>query len=83
MGGKHPEILWAIRTTPTIANGESPFTLTFGANVVVPAKILIPSPRVEGYDPATNEGLNLDHELVKERREIACICNIQNKKEIT
>ncbi|XP_077215762.1 uncharacterized protein LOC143850388 [Tasmannia lanceolata] len=40
-------VLWAYRTTPRTATGESPFSLTFGVEAVIPIEIGIPSPCVE------------------------------------
>ena len=38
-------ILWAYRTIPRRSNGESPFSLTFGAEAVIPAEIGVPTLR--------------------------------------
>ena len=35
-------VLWAYRTTPRIANGETPFSLVYGMEAVVPAELSVP-----------------------------------------
>lgn len=36
-------VLWGYRTTPRTATGESPFSLTYGTEAVLPVKIGMPS----------------------------------------
>ncbi|XP_061998892.1 uncharacterized protein LOC133716187 [Rosa rugosa] len=80
---KLPEVLWAIRTTPTESNGESPFCLSFGTEAVIPVEQEVHSERVACFDPLTNsEGLNLNSDLLEERRERANLRNINNKQRI-
>lgn len=78
-----PGVLWAYRTTPHSATGETPFALAFGVEAVVPAEVGIPSLRrimAPGDEEANEENLlhQLDH--VGERREQASthIANYQN-----
>ncbi|XP_022150862.1 uncharacterized protein LOC111018909 [Momordica charantia] len=42
-----PEVLWSYRTTPRESTGETPFSLAFGSEAVVPVEIGIPTDRVE------------------------------------
>ncbi|XP_021767548.1 uncharacterized protein LOC110731941 [Chenopodium quinoa] len=49
------EVLWGNRTTKKESTGKSPFTLACGANVVVLVKVLIPSLRIEHYEPQGNQ----------------------------
>ena len=42
-----PTVLWAYRTTPRKATGESPFSLVYGAEAVIPAEVSMPSLRTE------------------------------------
>ncbi|XP_062006098.1 uncharacterized protein LOC133723302 [Rosa rugosa] len=80
---KLPEVLWAIRTTPTEANGESPFCMSFGSEAVIPVEQEVQTDRVACFDALTNsEGLNLDSDLLEERRERAHLRNINNKQHI-
>ena len=34
-----PNVLWAYRTTPRRSTGETPFSLTYEAEVVIPADV--------------------------------------------
>ncbi|CAL8174574.1 unnamed protein product [Prunus armeniaca] len=52
---KLPEALWAIRTSYRTATGETPFSMAFGSEAVVPVEIGEPSYRTEGSDPALSE----------------------------
>ncbi|XP_024178094.1 protein NYNRIN-like [Rosa chinensis] len=82
----HPqtnEMLWAIRTMATEATGEIPFCMAFGSEVVLPIETQIQSPRIEYFDTGTNsEGLQLDADLLKERRDVAHMHNLANKQRI-
>ena len=40
-------VLWAYRTTPRIPTGESPFSLAYGTEAMIPLEIGLPSSRVE------------------------------------
>ncbi|XP_077246049.1 uncharacterized protein LOC143885892 [Tasmannia lanceolata] len=71
-----PNVLWAYRSTPQTATGESLFSLTFGVEAVITVEIGIPSPRVEAYNESANpELLRNSLELVEEKREKARIRN--------
>ena len=45
-----PSVLWSLRTTPSRATGESPFSLVYGAEAVLPTELTYGSPRVRAYD---------------------------------
>ncbi|XP_074298491.1 uncharacterized protein LOC141629375 [Silene latifolia] len=40
-----PLVLWSDRTTPKIATGQTPFSLVFGAEAVIPSEVLVPTHR--------------------------------------
>ncbi|GFZ01910.1 hypothetical protein Acr_15g0005190 [Actinidia rufa] len=64
-----PNILWAYRTTERTATGHTPFSLTFGAEAVIPVEIGLHSPRVGHYEPeANNEALEISLDLLEEKR---------------
>ena len=46
-----PNVLWAYRTTPRRSTGETPFSFTYGAEVVIPAEISLYSAQVDGFNP--------------------------------
>ena len=67
------EVLWAYRCTPQSSINESPFSLVYGADVIIPVEIGEPSLRRELYDPTHNHQnvathLNLLPELKKKPR---------------
>lgn len=62
-----PEVLWSYQTTH-----ETPFSMAFSSEAIVPVEISMPTERVEYYEQARNEDellLNLD--LLNEKREAA------------
>jgi hypothetical protein len=69
-----PSILWTYRTTPRRSTRETPFSLTYGVEAVIPLEIGLPTIRTEYYDPITNErSLATDLDLAEERRDSALI----------
>ncbi|XP_074288566.1 uncharacterized protein LOC141613720 [Silene latifolia] len=49
IGGKWAEelplVLWADKTTPKVATGQTPFSLVFGAEAVIPSEVRVPTHR--------------------------------------
>ncbi|XP_076954022.1 uncharacterized protein LOC143628273 [Bidens hawaiensis] len=72
MAEKLPYVLWADRTTPKNATGQTPFSLFFGAEAVIPTEMVYPTARTSILDPQTNND-NLIQELdtVEELRDQA------------
>ncbi|XP_050253830.1 uncharacterized protein LOC126699902 [Quercus robur] len=69
-----PSVLWAYRTTPQRSTGKTPFSLTYGAKAVIPAKINLCRARVSEFDTKQNEGqLTGCLDLLEEHREAATI----------
>ena len=67
-----PLVLWAYRTTARTSTGETPFSLTYGVEAVVPVEISLSSYRTEYYDEGTNDmGLRMEMDVIEERREEA------------
>jgi len=56
--GRHrsmlPQTLWAYRCTPQSTTNESPFSLVYGVDAMIPIEIGEPSLRRELYDPTHN-----------------------------
>ena len=74
------EVLWACRTTPRKATEETPFSLAYGMEAVVPAETITGSLRRElcTSDPEANNQLLSDTlDLIEERRDQALL-RIQN-----
>ena len=75
-------VLWTYRTTPHRSTGEIPFSLTYGAEAVIPLEVNFPTQRTATFCPATNDKLlekSLD--LIDERREgtMVHLANYQQK----
>ena len=69
-----PHVLWAYRTTPQRSTGETPFSMSYEAEVVIPIKTGFPTLRTQSFNPSDNDELverNLD--LIEERRESAMV----------
>ncbi|KAL2251337.1 UNVERIFIED_CONTAM: Gag-Pol polyprotein [Sesamum indicum] len=67
-----PGVLWAYRTTPRSTTGETPFSLVYGSEAVIPVEIGEESPRITGFDPTINrEQITFDLDIVEERRDAA------------
>ncbi|GJS31546.1 reverse transcriptase domain-containing protein [Tanacetum coccineum] len=69
-----PNVLWAHQTSIKQSNGETPFSLTYGSKVVIPAEIGIPTYRTlmirEGYN---EEDMRLNLDLLQEKREATAV----------
>ncbi|XP_074326646.1 uncharacterized protein LOC141664586 [Apium graveolens] len=50
-----PMVLWSYNTTPRTTTGESPFTLAYGCEALVPVEIDSGSFRRDNYNPMDNE----------------------------
>ena len=71
---KLPHVLWTYRTTSQKSTGETPFSMTSGAEAVIPLENGFPTMRISTFTSDGNDELlkkNLD--LVKERRENAMV----------
>ena len=69
-----PHILWTYQTTPRQSIGETPFAMTYGAEVIIPLKANFPTLRTNSFTPSDNDellGESLD--LIEKRRERAMI----------
>nr|XP_009388298.1 PREDICTED: uncharacterized protein LOC103975116 [Musa acuminata subsp. malaccensis] len=64
-----PSVLWSLRTTPKTATGESPYSLTFGTEAVLPPEMAVATLRTRSYDQeVSNEGLRAGLDMLEERR---------------
>ncbi|KAK3008069.1 hypothetical protein RJ639_013512 [Escallonia herrerae] len=69
-----PKILWAYHTTTRTATGETPFSLAFGIEAIIPLEIGLPSARLVTYNPDTNDaGLRGNLDLLDEMRDQAAM----------
>ena len=69
-----PYVLWTYRTTPRRSTGETPFSMTYGAEAIIPLETNFPTLKTSTFSPDVNNGLlekSLD--LIEERRERAMV----------
>ncbi|KAK9065211.1 hypothetical protein SSX86_016594 [Deinandra increscens subsp. villosa] len=72
-------VLWSLRTMPKSSHGETPFSLTYGTEVVIPAEVGVPTRRMlENGDNEKSLRENLD--VLEERREVAAIREAKYKQ---
>ena len=65
-----PHVFWTYWTTPHRSLGETLFSMTYGAEVVIPLETRFPTLRTSFFTPSNNDGLlekSLD--LIEEQRE--------------
>nr|GEV70118.1 reverse transcriptase domain-containing protein [Tanacetum cinerariifolium] len=76
-------VLWAHYTMNTSSNGETPFSLTYGAEAVIPIEIGMPTLRTTKVDMIKNDealGVNLD--TLEEKKEQAVIQEAKSKSKM-
>ncbi|GJR42921.1 reverse transcriptase domain-containing protein, partial [Tanacetum coccineum] len=79
-----PHILWAHRTTIKSSHGDTPFSLTYVTEAVIPAEIGMPTYRTTIVDAIHNdEELWLNLDLLEERHESAAIREAKAKLQMT
>ncbi|KAL5558903.1 hypothetical protein UlMin_035114 [Ulmus minor] len=67
-----PLVLWSYKTSFRTTTGESPFSLTYGVDVVVPVELGIPTFRIKNFNEEDNDVLlALASDLLEEKREKA------------
>ena len=50
-------ILWTYRTIPRRSTRETPFSVTYGAEAVIPLETRFPTLRTSFFTPSSNDGL--------------------------
>ncbi|XP_065025250.1 uncharacterized protein LOC135650072 [Musa acuminata AAA Group] len=79
-----PSVLWALRTTPKTTIGESPYSLAFGTEAVLPPDVAIATLRTRSYDEeVSNEGLRASLDVLEERCADAHLKALSYKRAIT
>ena len=69
-----PHVLWTYRTMPRRYTRETPFSMTYEANAVIPLEINFPTQRTSAFCPnANNRLLEKSLDLIEERRESAMV----------
>ena len=65
-----PHVLWTYRTTPCRSTGETPFSMTYGAETVIPLEIGFLILRTSSFNLSDNdEYLKKNLDLIEENRE--------------
>ena len=67
-------VLWTYRTTPRRSTGETPISMSYEAEVIIPIETGFPTLRTQMFNPNDNDKLlerSLD--LIKERRQNAMV----------
>ncbi|KAL0420484.1 UNVERIFIED_CONTAM: hypothetical protein Slati_3071300 [Sesamum latifolium] len=63
-------VLWSYQTTPRGSTGQSPFTLVYGTEAIIPAELGMPSHRILHFNEEDNSQLLKEHlDLVDELHE--------------
>ncbi|GJU54404.1 reverse transcriptase domain-containing protein [Tanacetum coccineum] len=79
-----PHVLWAHRTMIKSSHDDTPFSLTYGTEAVIPAEIGMPTYRTTTVDAVhNNEELRINLDLLEERRERAAIREAKAKTKMT
>ncbi|GJY61487.1 reverse transcriptase domain-containing protein [Tanacetum coccineum] len=79
-----PYVLWAHRTMIKSSHGDTPFSLAYGTEAVIPAEIGMPTYRTTTVDAVHNdEELQLNLDLLEEKWERAAICEAKAKRKMT
>ena len=69
-----PNVLWTYRTTPRRSTGETPFSMTYGAEAVIPLESGFLTTRTNSFSPKDNdEQLARNLDLIEEKRENAMV----------
>ncbi|XP_064979732.1 uncharacterized protein LOC135622030 [Musa acuminata AAA Group] len=70
-----------MQTTPKATSGESPFSLAYRTEAVLPSKMVFPTLRTSHYERRhLEEGLQTNLDLLEERRALAHLRTLAYKK---
>ena len=69
-----PHVLWIYRTTPRRSTGETPFSMTYRADAVIPLETGFPMLKSSLFNPSDNdEHLKRKLNLIEEKRGITMV----------
>nr|GEY93226.1 reverse transcriptase domain-containing protein [Tanacetum cinerariifolium] len=78
-----PHVLWAHRTMIKSSHGDTPFSLTYGTESIIPAEIGMLTYRTAAVDLVNNdEELRLNLDLLEERWELAAVSEAKSKSKM-
>ena len=63
-------VLWSLRMTPNRATGQTPFSLAYGAEAVIPTELIYGSPRVLAYDEVAQDQHRRDDAVLLEENRL-------------
>ena len=63
-------VLWSLRTTPNQATGQTPFSLVYGEEAVIPMELIYGSPRVLSYDEIVQDRHRCDDVVLLEENRL-------------
>ena len=76
-----PKVLWAYKTTSRTSTGETPFSLAYGVEAMVPVEVGISSLRRETYNQEENHTLmSYELDLLEEKRNLAALRTTSYKR---
>ncbi|KAM2269312.1 hypothetical protein ACFX1S_047334 [Malus domestica] len=79
-----PQVLWSYRTSYRTSTGETPFSLAFGTEAVVPVELKQATFLVQNYVQSENDKqLTLNLDLVEEHRNQAHLRNVAYNQRIS
>ena len=65
-----PHVLWTYRTTPRRSTGETPFSMTYGVEVILPLETSFPTLKTGTFTSSHNdELLERSLDLIEEKRQ--------------
>jgi len=75
--------MWAYQTTKKTPTGQTPFSLTYGLEAIVPVEMTVPTRRISQYDVSQNEaGQTVALELIDKHRNRAELRNEAYKRNV-
>ncbi|XP_070011258.1 uncharacterized protein [Nicotiana sylvestris] len=78
-----PEVLWAYCIAPKTSTGETPYSLVYGTDAVIPIKVGYSSLRYSNESgPSNDESRLQDLDEVEERRDMAHIRMVAQKQQV-
>nr|XP_009795539.1 PREDICTED: uncharacterized protein LOC104242209 [Nicotiana sylvestris] len=78
-----PEVLWAYHTTPKTSTGETPYSLVYETDAVIPVEVRQPSLRYTNESgPSNDESRLQDLDEVEERRDMAHVRMVAQKQQV-
>jgi transposase InsO family protein len=78
-----PSVLWAIRTTPSCATGQTPFSLVYGSEVMLPTEVEHKSFRVQHFNEEQSDDSQVDDlTSLEELREAMVIQSAKHQQDM-